>query len=305
VADQDNTAPTEREKWEADQRVRQEELALKRRELELRESDARRARWWNPLVLAVFTAALAGIGNIVANFYSSSQQRIADAEKATQTEKLESEKAEATLILEVVKTGNPDRAAENLKFLVDTKLITSPARRNDIVAYIKQRKEGQGVAIPTSSGSRALSPAYSARVTCAYPTTTQGTLKDIKAVAVAIDQAMETISMDLTTLGIDRSLPWQYTEKGVTKRVSVQEFAPLEATIRLDVEDAKFLRLILETDSPILALSEQMQYLKKHIVELVQKTLNGLPYSTATCIDGERGRQYLLTSQNIASGGPN
>jgi hypothetical protein len=124
MADQDNSAPTEREKWEADQRARLEELALKRRELDLREKEARRARWWNPLVLAVFTAALAGLFNIAANFYSSREQRVADAEKAIQTERLESEKAEANLILEVVKTGNPDRAAEKMRV---PKVITDPA----------------------------------------------------------------------------------------------------------------------------------------------------------------------------------
>jgi beta-lactamase regulating signal transducer with metallopeptidase domain len=97
-------APTEREKWQAEQEVKKDELALKKRELDIRETESKRAAWTNPLVIAVFSAAIAGVGNVAATVYSAYQQRAADERKATDTEKLESEKAEANLILEMIKT---------------------------------------------------------------------------------------------------------------------------------------------------------------------------------------------------------
>jgi hypothetical protein len=58
-------------------------------------------------------------------------------------------------ILEVIKTGNPDKAATNLKFLVDTGLISSRQRREDIQTFLNERTAGHGPALPigTYSGS--------------------------------------------------------------------------------------------------------------------------------------------------------
>jgi hypothetical protein len=150
MIDADN-APSEREKWQAEQDSKKEELALRRRELDIRETESKRAVWFNPLVIAVFSAAVAGFGNVIATVYSANQQRAANERKAADTEKLEGEKAEASLILEVEKTGTPDRAADNLKFLVDTKLITNQTRRDDIFSYIKTREAGKGVFIPPAA----------------------------------------------------------------------------------------------------------------------------------------------------------
>jgi hypothetical protein len=151
VPDNSTEAPSEREKWEAECQFKKDELAVKKRELEIRELESHRARWTNPLVIAVLSAAVAGIGNVAATLYSSQQQREADERKAAEARTLESEKAEASLILEVVKTQTPEKAADNLKFLVDTKLIINKSRREDISAYIKSRREGQGVNIPPPS----------------------------------------------------------------------------------------------------------------------------------------------------------
>jgi hypothetical protein len=117
-------APSEREKWNFENRLKLLEIDLKRRELDIKETETSRARWTNPLVIAVLSAALAGLGSVVATVYSASQQRDADTRKAEQARGLEREKGEASLVLEVVKTASPDKAADNLKFLVDTKLIS-------------------------------------------------------------------------------------------------------------------------------------------------------------------------------------
>ena len=69
------------------------------------------------LVCRVLGAGLAAGGNLIAAYYNSVEQR-----------RLESVKAESQLILEVIKTANPDKAAENLNFLVQTQLIADRSR---------------------------------------------------------------------------------------------------------------------------------------------------------------------------------
>jgi hypothetical protein len=115
----------ERQKWQAEYTLRQAELELKREELN-------RSRWVNPLVIAIFAAAAAALGNAGVTLISSNQQSKLERERAAATEalnseqsrstlKLEQTKSEAARILEVVKTNNPDKAAANLKFLIETR----------------------------------------------------------------------------------------------------------------------------------------------------------------------------------------
>jgi len=80
--------------------------------------------------------------------------------KAEQSRVLEEGKAEAARILEVIKTGNdPEKAAENLKFLVDTGLISDAGRRKNIQAFLDSRKPGQGPSLPPAA-ALAQSDAY-------------------------------------------------------------------------------------------------------------------------------------------------
>jgi hypothetical protein len=120
----------EREKWRA-------EYELRKRELELKERDASRSRWSSPLVLALLAAAIAGLSNAAAIWLNGRQAR-----------DLEETKAEAARILEVIKTGDPDKAAVNLKFLVDAGLVSDVDRRLSIQKYLDARAAGQGPALP-------------------------------------------------------------------------------------------------------------------------------------------------------------
>src|SRR4051812_24438080 len=126
----------ERQKWEAEYQLKRDELALKARELDIRERESQRARWSNPLVLAILGAALAGVGNAVATYLSGKQQR-----------DLETIKAESQLILEVTKLADPDKAAANLGFLMQMNLISDQARRLAIANYLETRKPGSGFSI--------------------------------------------------------------------------------------------------------------------------------------------------------------
>jgi hypothetical protein len=112
---------------------RRAEIALRERELVLKERDSARAVWSNPLALAIFAAAVAAAGNAVVTWLNDNAQR-----------DLEERKAEAGRILEIVKTGDPDKAANNLQFLIETGLIVDPERLKAMKAYLATRKPGEG-----------------------------------------------------------------------------------------------------------------------------------------------------------------
>jgi hypothetical protein len=68
----------ERERWEADYRLRLEELSLKK-------SDLNRSRWINPLVIAILAAAAAALGNAAIALITSTKQLELERERATIT----------------------------------------------------------------------------------------------------------------------------------------------------------------------------------------------------------------------------
>ena len=136
-----------REKWIAECDFRDREIAVKETEqrtaeqdLAIRKEEASRSRWRSPLVVAIFTAAAAALGNAIVAYVSGYEGQA-----------LESRRAESTRILEMIKTGtgNPDKAAENLGFLVDTGLIDDPQRAAAIRHYLATRRPGSGPSLPT------------------------------------------------------------------------------------------------------------------------------------------------------------
>jgi hypothetical protein len=141
----------EREKWWAD-------CELRKREIEIKEREQARSRWSNPIVLAVLAAALAGLGNAAATWLNGIEQRKLETERAEQAKIMEETKAEAARILEVIKTGDADKAATNLKFLADMGLISNADRLQHIQTFLGQRSAGGGPALPTGlSGLSGLS----------------------------------------------------------------------------------------------------------------------------------------------------
>jgi hypothetical protein len=133
----------EREKWLAEYEFRKREVAIKER-------DDSRSRWSSPLVLAVLAAATAALGNAAAIWLNGIEQRNLETTKTAQARILEESKAEAARILEVIKTGNnSDKAAVNLKFLLDAGLISDPDRRKNIEKFLVNRATGEGPALPS------------------------------------------------------------------------------------------------------------------------------------------------------------
>jgi len=135
----------EREKWREELRLREREIEIKEREqrnreeeLKLKIAEARRSRWSSPLVLAIFAAAVAAFGNLFAAVLKRDEQQT-----------LEATRSEASRILEVIKTNDPEKAATNLAFLLDTGLVDDPRRRKELQRYLDRRKAGQGPTLPT------------------------------------------------------------------------------------------------------------------------------------------------------------
>jgi hypothetical protein len=145
----------EREKW-------RDEYELRKHEIVLKERDTSRSRWSSPLVLAVLAAAVAAGGNALVTWLNGQQAR-----------DLEETKAEAARILEVIKTNDTEKAAANLKFLVDAGLISDANRRRNVENFLAHRPAGQGPALPFPGVSlqqekivqqQKMSPAVSAEV---------------------------------------------------------------------------------------------------------------------------------------------
>ncbi len=83
-----------------------------------------RARWSNPLTVAIVAAALAGFSNAYIAYDNNRAQL-----------ELEARRAESERILEVLKIGEPNRVRENLRFLLQLGLVQSEDLRHRIEAW--------------------------------------------------------------------------------------------------------------------------------------------------------------------------
>ena len=143
----------EREKWAADLRLREREFDLRQAELELKRKEQQGSRWRSPLTVAVLAAALAATGNAVVALVNGNNQRDLEDRKANAEIAVEESKAESSRILEMIKTGDPDSAADNLQFLLESGLIADETRREKLAGYLANRGAGTGPALPASGGS--------------------------------------------------------------------------------------------------------------------------------------------------------
>jgi hypothetical protein len=133
----------EQQKW-------RDEYQLKIRELDLKQKEQERSTWSNPLVLAILAAAIAGLSNAVIAMINGRLQRQIEQSKAADSLRIEESRSEAGRILEMIKTGEPDKAASNLKFLVDTGLISNKERVAQIQGYLSTRQPGTGPFLPAA-----------------------------------------------------------------------------------------------------------------------------------------------------------
>lgn len=151
----------EKEKWKADLAARERDFVLREREqvnrnedVELKRNEQASSKWRSPLVVAILAAAIAGVGNAGVAALNGWLQRNLDSGKQSAERTLEENKAESTRILEMIKTGNTETAANNLAFLLDTGLIAEPGRADKLRKYLANRPVGTGpvLSAPTRFG---------------------------------------------------------------------------------------------------------------------------------------------------------
>ena len=110
----------------------------------------RSVAWSSPLVLAVLGATVAALGNMAVSWMNGRDQRRLQEQNNADTQRLESFKAELARVLEVIKTNDPDKAAVNLRFLLDAGLIHNEETAAYIKKYISTRSKGEGPVLPVS-----------------------------------------------------------------------------------------------------------------------------------------------------------
>jgi hypothetical protein len=128
----------EREKWDTDTALRGRELDLKEKEHDRLVREAKTSRWWNPLVIAIIGATIAAAGSVYVSWNNGSA-----------TQQAENLKAESARILEAIKANDPDKAKQNLRFLIATGLISEPTA-SKILVYLDKQPPGQGPVLPSA-----------------------------------------------------------------------------------------------------------------------------------------------------------
>jgi hypothetical protein len=145
------------ERWAFECRMRERELALQERRLEHEmKSGVKKDSWASPLVVAVLAAAVAAAGNAIVSYVEGEQSRELEAFQAEQTRVLEAERAEYARIQEMLETGDPDTAAENLRFLIAVGLVTDEAMRDRLNSFLEERAPGEGPALASKVPTPAL-----------------------------------------------------------------------------------------------------------------------------------------------------
>src|SRR5215212_9087216 len=135
----------EEKKWSDEFFLRKQEIAIRRR-------DIKDPLWKSPLLIAIFVATLAAVGNAVVAWLNGSLQRSLDAEKSHNELILESKKAEESRILELIKTGDPDKAKVNLQFLLSAGLIRDEDTASSLRSFLANASPNELPGLPASVG---------------------------------------------------------------------------------------------------------------------------------------------------------
>ena len=98
---------------ELELRIKEQDLKLKQAEVRAKERDLKSSRWFSPVVIGLFAAALGLIGNVIVTTINSRN-----------TQQLERFRNQSSLILEAINTnGDANAACRNLLFFVSLDLL--------------------------------------------------------------------------------------------------------------------------------------------------------------------------------------
>ncbi|GAA5507975.1 hypothetical protein [Novipirellula caenicola] len=127
-----------------------DDVDIRLRELRLRQADEQQRRWRSPLFVAALAGVLGLFGNAIVALINGSSERSVSIENARVQQEIADLTAEADRILEAIKTGDPDAAAENLKLLLQTNLVKDD--NDNIQSYLDTRQPGKGASLPPNTG---------------------------------------------------------------------------------------------------------------------------------------------------------
>jgi len=140
MGNDDNGTPSFPDAWERAARERELELAereviVKEKGLVLEQREAPKRIWTHsvPIVVAILAAAVAAGGNAYVANINGKEQR-----------DLEDRKAENARILQVLNAPTPERAEENLRFLLKAKLVTNEKVVTGIQEYLDTPRQHGG-----------------------------------------------------------------------------------------------------------------------------------------------------------------
>jgi hypothetical protein len=114
----------------------------------LKQEELKRSRWLNPTVIGLFAAALGLIGSVVVAGVNNSNSLRVTTSNNDASQRIEHSRAQSNLVLEAIKTGNPDTACQNLVVFVGLGLLDDPG--NTIQHQCAAAPKG-GPSLPSSS----------------------------------------------------------------------------------------------------------------------------------------------------------
>jgi hypothetical protein len=112
----------------------EEDLKIRRDELELKRRDSAKSAWSSPLLIAIIGLSTTIIVSIVQNYYQSKASRDIESRKSEANSNLERQKFEAALIQKALESGSQREAQQRFQSYLDLGLI----KDESILAQIKK-----------------------------------------------------------------------------------------------------------------------------------------------------------------------
>lgn len=124
--------------------LKDKELELKDRELELKSkelTDLDKQKTWkvDPVVVGIAAALIGFLGNVVATYLQGRSSLDLERIKHEVSRALESDKFRSSLILEAIKTGDPEKAARNIEFFLEAGFVEDQSGK--ITKYLSEKSK--------------------------------------------------------------------------------------------------------------------------------------------------------------------
>jgi hypothetical protein len=124
------------------------EVELKLKEKELRDQlGPWRIQFNNPVVLGAIITAFVALNTVMVSLFTAQLQASLEEKKLQTQLAVDRAKMESSLLVDIIKVGDPDRAATNIKFFLDAGYLSDPGGR--IKSYLMERIPNQGLGLPT------------------------------------------------------------------------------------------------------------------------------------------------------------